>query len=908
MGPNEVERDTVQDRVVIGSADLCDVQVDEPKVSRRHCAVTKTTAGFVIEDLNSRNGTYVDGRRIDRKATVPARETVTLSRSVPFPWDEVLAFFDGRNGSERQPQRIVTIGRLPGNDLVLNDPAVSGRHARVVYEVGEVFIEDLGSRNGTYIVGNDSPVARALLRPGDLIVLGDTQVPARIFFGDEAPQRPSAPDDDQGILKTVLGDGPSVPHGALDLTGRQGVFVLGRAPTCDFQLDYPMVSLWHAELRINHGKATITDLGSSNGTFVNGIRVSRTTPLEPGDVIALGSVWFVLSQDGLSLAPKAARGDITIEAREVGVTVSNGKQILERVDLSILPGEFVGLMGPSGAGKSTLIAVLNGYLAPSSGSVTINGRDLYESYDEFRGMVGYVPQDDIMHADLTVAEALYYTARLRLPADYTDGEIRMRLAKVLGDLGLLGIDNTRIGNAERRGISGGQRKRVNVAMELLTDPPLLFLDEPTSGLSSEDALSLMRLLRQLADNGKTVILTIHQPSLDVYKLMDNLIVIGKDSQSSAAGRLAYYGPAFPDAIAFFEPESAATASPDAVLRGLAKRSVGDWTTQYEQSPYYRRFVVNRLQKRSKRSHKNLRRRRPAGGISQYWTLVRRGLAVKLKDSWNTGVLLLQAPLIALLIGLVFGPRVSGEVTLENFAKVASATATTMFLLGISALWFGSSNSARDIVAESAIYRRERMVGLGIPSYVAAKLTVLSLLCLFQCGVLLAIVGWLASLAASWTVLYASLFIAATVGVAVGLTISAAARTGEVAAGILPLVILPMVILGGILLPLHELPRSPMPMRFIASTMPSRWAFEALLIPETNSRPSLDAQGTPPALISAEDSDARETKNDTDMAEVFFPSADRWPLRPAWPPILMLTQTVLLLLIVGGLLKRKDTVT
>ena len=328
MGSNEVERDTAQDRVVIGSADLCDVPVDEPKVSRRHCAVTKTTAGFVIEDLNSRNGTYVDGKRIDRKATVPARATVTLSRSVPFPWDEVLAFFEGRNGAGKRPPRIVTIGRLPGTDLVLDDPAVSGRHARVVYEAGEVFIEDLGSRNGTHIVGNDAPVARALLRRNDVIVLGDTRVPAHFFFGDEAPQRPAAPDGDQGVLKTVLGDSPSVPHEALDLSGRQGVFVLGRAPSCDFQLDYPMVSLRHAELRVSRGKASITDLGSSNGTFVNGIRVARPTPLEPGDMVALGSVWFVLSQDGLSLAPKAARGDITIEAREVGVTVSNGKPIL----------------------------------------------------------------------------------------------------------------------------------------------------------------------------------------------------------------------------------------------------------------------------------------------------------------------------------------------------------------------------------------------------------------------------------------------------------------------------------------------------------------------------------------------------------------------------------------------------
>jgi energy-coupling factor transporter ATP-binding protein EcfA2 len=510
-----------------------------------------------------------------------------------------------------------------------------------------------------------------------------------------------------------------------------------------------------------------------------------------------------------------------------------------------------------------------------------------------------------MHPDLTVSEALYYSARLRLPTDYSDAEIRVRIGKVLASLGLQGTEDTRIGNAERRGISGGQRKRVNVAMELLTDPPLLFLDEPTSGLSSEDALSLMRLLRQLADEGKTVVLTIHQPSLDVYRLMDNLIVVGKDHSPPTPGRLAYYGPAYPDAIAFFEPDSAPAASPDAVLRGLATRSIREWTKQYADSPYHRRFVQNRLERRSKHVRKTLRRRRSAGGASQYFTLVRRGLAVKLKDTWNTGVLLIQAPLIALLIGLVFGPKLSGEATLDNYAGFASATATTMFLLGISALWFGSSNSAREIVAESAIYRRERMVGLGIPSYIASKITVLALLCLFQCGVLLIVVGWLGSLSASWMTLFSSLFMASLVGVSIGLAISALARTSEVAAGVLPLVILPMVILGGTLLPLHELPRSPIPMRGLASVMPSRWAFESLLMPEASARIGLDAATTPPRLVTASEADEQANLQREDIAEAFFPKADRWSEFKGVPLCVLLLQAFVLFGAVGAALLSKD---
>lgn len=907
MGSSEVERETAQDRIVIGSADTADICLDLPTVSRRHCAVYRTRDGFLIEDLHSRNGTYVEGHRIETRAKVSSRAAVTLGKFVPFPWDQLLTLFAHGRSAGNVPTRVVTIGRLGGNDLVLSDPAVSGRHARVIHEGGDVFIEDLGSRNGTFINGRDAPVDRALLRPSDVILLGNTRLDARMFFANAAPVRHKSDPLEVDILKTALGDGPAVSHGEIHLTGRRGVFILGRDPSCDFPLDYPMVSLRHARLSVQSGTTTITDLGSSNGTFVNGSRIWRSTVIRPGDVIALGSVWFVLSDDGVSLAPQAAHGDVTLEAREVSVTVADGRRILERVNLAILPGELVGLMGPSGAGKSTLISALNGYLAPTTGHVTINGHNLYESYDEFRGMIGYVPQDDIMHADLAVNEALYFTARLRLPTDYTNEEIHRRIVKVIADLGLQGTENTRIGNAERRGISGGQRKRVNVAMELLTDPPLLFLDEPTSGLSSEDALSLMRLLRNLADNGKTVILTIHQPSLDVYRLMDNLLVVGKDTTPSAAGRLVYSGPAFPDAIAFFEPEAAAGASPDSVLRGLATRSIREWTEQYERSPYHTRFVVNRLRKRSKDTFPKVQSRRPAGGISQYVALVRRGLAVKLKDSWNTGILLLQAPLIALLIGLVFGPKVAGVVTLDNYSGVASATATTMFLLGIAALWFGSSNSAREIIAESAIYRRERMVGLGIPSYIAAKVTILALLCLFQCGVLLLIVGWLAGLSAAWFTLYAALVMASLVGVAIGLSISALAKTSEVPAAVLPLVLLPMVILGGILLPLHELPIFPAPMRALAYVMPSRWAFESLLAPEAAARIGIDSKAVPPRLVTAQEALEQPDAHRTDMAEAFFRSKDRLPGLSGLPFLVLLLQALILFVVVGVTLLTMDLV-
>ena len=709
--------------------------------------------------------------------------------------------------------------------------------------------------------------------------------------------------------KPGVDDRERVAYGLLDRIGKKpGTYSIGRDEDCELILDCPMVSLRHAKLTVDSQTGIdIRDLGSSNGTFINGKRITRRTRIRPGDSVVIGSVWFVLSEDELNLEFVNQSSEVVLEGRRIGVEVAGGKQILDDVSLAVLPGELVGLMGPSGAGKSTLISALNGYCPPARGEVTINGRDLYEQYDEFRGMIGYVPQDDIMHADLTVQEALYFSARLRLPKDYSDNEIEQRIQKVIKDLGLEGTEHTRIGNAEIRGISGGQRKRVNVAMELLTDPPLLFLDEPTSGLSSEDALSLMKLMRILANEGKTIILTIHQPSLDVYRQLDNLIVVGKDSNSSLAGQLVYNGPAFPDAITFFSGSNKAgrEISPDGVLRGLASRPANEWAKKYCNSSYYKKFVAGRLQNHGEHHYKNLKKRRRVGGFNQYKTLVNRGLRVKLKDTWNTGVLLLQAPLIAILLGLVFGPNLSEKVEVSNFVDISRATATTMFLLGISALWFGCSNAARDIVAETAIYRRERMVGLTVPAYVAAKVTILALLCSIQCGILLLVVGWLGSLQASWMFLYGAVLLAALVGVSIGLLVSAVARTGEVAAGVLPLVILPMVILGGVLLPLSDLPRSPVPMHVIASLMPSRWAFESLLLPEADAGPQFDLSVAPPKIVSASDSKKFDSESLQDMAEVFFKRDDRLKNSSIIALLVLSTQVVICLGGVMIMLIRRD---
>ena len=337
------------------------------------------------------------------------------------------------------------------------------------------------------------------------------------------------------------------------------------------------------------------------------------------------------------------------------------------------------------------------------------------------------------------------------------------------------------------------------------------LDEPTSGLSSEDALLVLRVLRRLADRGKSILMTIHQPGRRGLPDAGPGGRRGPRPAATGPGRLAYDGPAYPDAIRFFNPSIPggrpdAEPSPDDLLRGLARRPVGEWVE--------RLAAVRGRGNGQKRpgvrppplpGHAPVPQDLRRSPVTQWWTLSRRTIALRRMDAWNTAILIAQAPVIAVLIVLVFGRQAGGDTSsMEHWKEATSGVVSTTFILGLAALWFGCSNAIREIVGEWPVYRRERMVNLRLGPYIAAKLTTLGGLCVFQCAVLLVIVHPGAGLAGRWPSMFGILVLAAAVGTALGLMISAVARTSEVAIALLPLIILPLLIFGGAMQTLHKM--------------------------------------------------------------------------------------------------------
>lgn len=821
--PSEAERipDDAR-RLRFGYSEDNDIVVPQNAISRHHAvlAYSPSTGAYYFKDLNSTNGISINGRNVQCAIARPG-DVLGLG-SYAFKLDKELTrrltdlAVDARPTQAMDAIRapsgpeIVIIGRDPEADIILDAPQISRQHVRLTRTEYGWLVEDLGSANGTFLNERHSQqIDKVEAKEQDVIYMGSYRFPLsrlRDFLGNK---------DDM------------TSSGKLAMPLDKKIITIGRGSDNDIVLDAPQVSRHHARIIRKEKNFFVEDLASANGTFVNGKRVGRAE-ISSDDTLSFGTyaVRIDLARGALQ---KSYRGDILLQAENIRVDVKNEgrvKRLLDGISFTAYPTEFVGLMGPSGAGKTTLLMSMIGYLSPTYGRTTLNGDDLATHYDRYRGAIGYVPQEDIIHGELSVYEALYYTAKLRLPQDTSDIEIDRRIQEVLLDLEIADTADVRIGSPERKGISGGQRKRVNLALELLTEPSLLCLDEPTSGLASEDAANVMRLLRKLADQGRTILLTIHQPSLQVYRQLDNVLYL-------ADGEEVYYGPAYPDSMLYFHPElrqgspeaEEILADPGSCLRPLvdAKRAgepMETFAARYRQSHYHKEYVEER---RKNQSDVNLtgnsERKAPSFKMHQLLVLGRRYMTIKLKDRLGTAILLVQAPVIATFIALVFSGQEVGTPNRMEFMPFA------LFLLIISAIWFGCSNAAREIVAEQAIYKRERMVNLSIPAYVGSKFAILAGFSFVQCVTLLGIAYLALDMVGNPLVHLLVLWGCALAGTGMGLTLSALVRTTPAALALVPMLLIPQVILGGAIMPIE---RMETPAWLLSQTTISRWGFEGML--------------------------------------------------------------------------------
>ncbi|MEO1351399.1 MAG: ATP-binding cassette domain-containing protein [Cyanobacteria bacterium J06635_15] len=574
---------------------------------------------------------------------------------------------------------------------------------------------------------------------------------------------------------------------------------LGRSPTPNryaaMELDAPTVSRLHAKiLRGAQGCYTLQDL-STNGTFVNSQRIERRHELKDGDLIRIGP--FILSYRVDSLVLEDTGSQIRLDAHRLVRTVQdkqgNKKNILNDISLVIEPGQLVALVGGSGAGKSTLMKSLLSIAPITSGAVFLNGENLRDTWKIYRTQIGYVPQDDIVHLQLTVEEVLQFACKLRLPPD-TD--VQAVVEKTLSQIKLLHVRHTFV-----RNLSGGQRKRVSIGVELLADPKLFFLDEPTSGLDPGLDKEMMALLRELADQGRTVILVTHATAN--IEICDRITFLGR------GGYLCYFGPP-QGAPSFFEfLATSENDFADIYLKLDAgetdaenKANVDYWCNKYSKSAAYQAYIGSLLS--AGEAQQSAKESGSGSGISpvkQLWLLSQRYFKLTLRDRLSQILTLISGPIAIALTGLALSEETPLKPIVED--SQAPLALRLVFIFGCIGIWIGLSSAVREIVKEAAIYQRERLVNLSLFAFLGSKVTVWIGIIALQSVLMTAAISLFFTVPESplipWPLgVWLTNFLTVLASVCLSLGVSASVKTENAANNLLPLIMIPQIIFSGVL--------------------------------------------------------------------------------------------------------------
>ncbi|MGW5848818.1 FHA domain-containing protein [Streptomyces sp. NPDC055254] len=773
------------------------------------------------------------------------------------------------------PSRSYSLGRDPQGDVVIDDARVSWRHATISWNGRGWGIEDHGSTNGTYVHG--ARVQQAELVPGTPVHLGNAtdgprlnpvaaqqpaaarQTPAQAYAQPQAPayqapqqqqqqqqyvqQQPQqqAWDQQQHVpqqqqqqhaqpqphVPPQQAGGAPAPRPA-QAGGAPGygdrspttfhqlslghVMRIGRALENELVVSDLQVSRHHAEFRsMPGGRFEIHDLGSHNGTYVNGqpLAKSGTALLGPNDIVSVGHSTFRIVGDRLE--EFVDTGEVSFSARHLTVTVDGGKQILKDVTFGVPEKSLIGVIGPSGSGKSTLLKALTGYRPADQGDVLYDNRNLYKQFAELRQRIGLVPQDDILHKELTVRTALKYAAKLRFPGDTADSERAARIDEVLRELKLDIHKDKKI-----TALSGGQRKRVSVALELLTKPSLIFLDEPTSGLDPGMDRDVMQLLRGLADDGRTVLVVTH--SVAELAICDKLLVM------APGGSVAYFGP--PDeALNFFGYTTWAD-----VFSAFENYREYDWAGRWKGSQHYQLYAADidavAPQSVALPPAQHMRPPKPQGWGSQLFTLMRRYVSVIASDRGFLGLMLILPAVLGVVSTVI--PATFGLAPPTPPSQFNGDAGTIMLILAVGMCFSGAANSVRELIKERVIYERERATGLSRSAYLMSKVIVLGVITAIQ-GVIICGIGFLPRdlpeeglLMPPAVELCLSVIALGFTSMMFGLVISSLVKTSEKTMPLLVMFAIVQVVFTGILFQVYDSPG----LEQFAWLMPSRWAVAA----------------------------------------------------------------------------------
>jgi ABC-type multidrug transport system ATPase subunit/pSer/pThr/pTyr-binding forkhead associated (FHA) protein len=673
-------------------------------------------------------------------------------------------------------EKVVSVGRSVDATFQISDPSISRIHFRVAFDAATSSWEltDAGSANGCWV--NGVQITSVKVSAPLEIRLGNDPLAAVVSVAPAAAK-----------VREVL---PQQTNLASDV-------IIGKAAEADFILTDVLVSRQHARLMDVGGSLVIEDLGSTNGTYVNG-KLIRTSPVHEGDVITLGNTDLTIREGLLDYLRSQSEKSGGLYVNDLEFAIKGGKKLLRGINVHIAPGTLTAVIGPSGAGKSTFLKAIAGINKPSRGLVQFDGFSVYENYDLLSSRIGLVPQDDVLHTTLKLKTALDFAAKLRLRVDGGASERKKQVDRVIERLELDSNRQTVI-----RKLSGGQRKRASVALELLTEPSLLILDEPTSGLDPAMDRQVMKTLRELATDDRGVLVVTH--SVAQLDICDDVLVL------APGGMPAYYG------------------SPKGINNYFGTTDWADIFAVIKEDPEaaYRRYLEHNpkpieVPEESKVSGV-VTKRVSAPWVSQFFTLCARQLSLIFADFGYLMFLLILPVIVGLLVLVV--PGTAGLGPASNSTPAEPSQLLSMLVIG--ATFMGASISIRDLVGERQIYLRERSVGLPVSAYLSSKFLIFGLLSVFMAGMLSFVTFQAktppieANFFSSPTLeLFVALALTALVSMVSGLLISAMVKSGEQVMPLFVVFLMAQLVLNGGLLDIND--------RGVISTLAvgviARWGF------------------------------------------------------------------------------------